>query len=130
MEALTFNQSQSLIHFACRKWVKSFESSGSGLEYDDLVQEASIVYLKTAEQFKPELNLAFSTYLVTSINHRFSALLEKNARFNHMSLSTEVESMTLEESLQDTAENPELECEASALSKAKNEIRTMEVEHG
>jgi RNA polymerase sigma factor (sigma-70 family) len=113
MDALTLTQSQRLIHFACRKWVKAFELSGSSFDYEDLVQEATIVYLNAAEKFDPSKNLAFSTYLTVSITHRLSGLFSKNSRFDHYSLSAHEEFTSLEESLKDVASNPELELEAA-----------------
>lgn len=103
---------QPLIHFAARKWIKSFDKASVGIEYSDLVQEAFIVFIQAAKKYDETKGWAFSTYFVTAASHHFHNMLSRLVLERAQSVEVGYD-LSLLDLIEDPSENPELELEGS-----------------
>jgi len=60
-------------------------SQKTWLNFDDLVTAGAEVYLKCEEKYNPEKGTKFSTYLRSSLDHRFSDIVDREARYTELS---------------------------------------------
>lgn len=102
---------QALVHYVARKWLKSFEKAAVSIDYNDLVQEAFMVFIYASKKFDPTKGWAFSTYFNVASNHHFHNMLTR--LMEQRTLSVEVnDDFSILDLIEDEGENPELEFEA------------------
>lgn len=77
VDKTSFEMCVGLIHKVCKQVHVRVEFANLSFEYDDLYQEACLVWIKARERFNPELGNRFSTYLVRSLYNELNRKLKK-----------------------------------------------------
>jgi len=76
-----WGEHQGLVHKLCYKVNNRVKAAKiSGVEYEDLVQEAGIVYTKCASRFDPAQGITFTAYFGRAIINRLNQVLEVQER--------------------------------------------------
>lgn len=113
---LTYEGNIGLIHLVARKVFARTNAMNIGVEYEDLFQELSIVFLNAVEKFNPELGFTISAYFTRSAYTFADKLVSKERRW---AIDIKAESLTggVDESgehrqeLADTSASQELKVE-------------------
>ncbi|MDR9847126.1 sigma factor [Herbaspirillum huttiense] len=62
MQSLEFKDNVGLVHFQAKRGFAWAQKAGTGLDYEDMFQEASIAFLAAADGYKEESGVKFSAY--------------------------------------------------------------------
>lgn len=124
---------QALVHYVARKWLKSFEKAAVSIDYNDLVQEAFMVFIYASKKFDPTKGWAFSTYFNVASNppkevkEQFAAVEAKRKVASSMGIDKRY---PLELNLNFVASIMAVTgVAASDLSKAKEEVKRLELDY-
>lgn len=69
-----------LIHKLCHRAYRRTSSLGLSLDFDDLVQEACVTWMRCEKKFNPEAGFYFTTYLGTAVNNRLNQVIDRHCR--------------------------------------------------
>jgi RNA polymerase sigma factor (sigma-70 family) len=72
-------ENQGLIHTVCKKVSGRVKSAHIPMEYEDIFQELSIIFLKALAKFDVDRGGKFSTYFIRSAYNRLNKIIEKEA---------------------------------------------------
>jgi len=86
--ASSISENIGLVHHTSRRVHNRILQSGVTVDYDDVFQEASIIWLTCESKFDASLGFKFSTYFVQSVNFSvFRGYQKKNDRFNAFTIN-------------------------------------------
>lgn len=113
--------------------------SGTGLEKSDLMQEGRLALMNAMEQFNPEKDILFYTYVKSAIEKRMFSTITASRRQKHrilnesISLEGEDGTLSLAEILFNEGDNPEaqvlsVEAVNELMHQMQNRLTTMESE--
>lgn len=71
-----YAQNSGLVHKVSRKIYNRLLAMGASVEYNDIVQEATVVMIKAHERFDPSLGFKFSTYYYRSTYNELNKFAE------------------------------------------------------
>lgn len=77
---LSYQANIGLVRNVARKAYARTQAMNIGIDYEDLFQELSIVYLKSLEGFDAEKGFAFSTYFTKSAYFWINSFVEKEKK--------------------------------------------------
>lgn len=97
----------------CHRTMRRLQASSLPANFDDLMGEAAMVFVKADARFKPELGVKFSTYLHRAVQNRMSRVADKSwdrdAPLVSMQHKLSEDGGTLEDLLADEAQVPALD---------------------
>jgi len=67
-------ENSGLIHTVARKGYGRLQAIGSGMEYDDLVQDLTVVFIKSYDKFDEASGNRFSTYFMAAAFNRINRI--------------------------------------------------------
>lgn len=74
-----YEQNKGLVHAVSRKGFARFSGLGVSMDYEDIFQEMSVIFLKAYEGFDDSKGFKFTTYFYMSAFNRINSWLQKLA---------------------------------------------------
>lgn len=101
-----------LVRYAASRYWKRIKSLNLSMEWDDVEQEASLVWLMAEKKFDQSKGYSFSTYFMVCARNHFNALIGCMYKPNEVEESENMEAV-------DDSVNPELEVHAARVLAAR-----------